>query len=158
MQKGFTLVETLIILSVFIILIGISTINLLNAKHQSSLSTSVDKFIADLKQQQLKAMVGDTEGSGIISDYGIHFETTSYTLFRNIYSGTSDFVVKLPDTIQISTDLSVPYVLFEKGSGIFSNYETPNPNNKNTITFRDPVDNSQKEITLNQYGVIVKIE
>lgn len=151
LQAGFTIVEALLVMSIFIILTGLSTINLLKAKHSSSLSASVDTFIADLKQQQLKAMVGDTEGSGAISDYGIHFETTSYTLFRNTYEGTTDFIVKLPDTIQISTGFTDSQIIFQKGTGEVLNAP-------NTITLRDPLDGSQKEITINVYGVITQIQ
>lgn len=155
LQAGFTIIETLLVMSIFIILAGLSTINLLNAKHKSSLSTSVDTFISDLKQQQLKAMIGDTEGSGVISNYGIHFETTSYTLFRNTYLGTSDFTVNLPDTIRISTGLSGSQILFSKGSGEVANYD-PVPAN-NIIIISDPIDGNQKIITINEYGVVVGV-
>ena len=58
-QAGFTLIEILVASSILIILIGLTTINVLHAHRQSVLAGSFDKFIADLKQQQLKTKNND---------------------------------------------------------------------------------------------------
>lgn len=148
-QAGFTLIEVIVMVSLFLALLGLSTINLLNAQHKSYLSTTVDTFIADLKQQQLKAMTGDTEGTGNISNYGVHFETTSYTLFRDIYNvaNTANFVVNLSGTIQVSTGFPSSQIIFQKGSGEVVNAP-------NTITFRDTASGEEKVVTINVYGVV----
>lgn len=157
MQKGYTLTEVIIVMSTFILLTGLSTISLLGAKHRSSLSASVDTFIADLKQQQLKAMVGDTEGRAASGNYGIFFGAGTYTLFHDAYSSTdtSNFNASLGDSIQFS-DITFPgsQIVFLQGSGNINNYEST----MSAITIKDIVDNSQKTITINEYGVITQIQ
>lgn len=158
LDAGITLIEALLVMSIFAIIVGMASINLVGSKNSPSSWASVETFMADLKQQQLKAMVGDTQGSGDISDYGIHFETTTYTLFRGTYvvSNTSNFVVTLPAAIQVSTGLSGSQILFSKLTGDVSNYD-PVPAN-NYITFTDTTINSQKKITVNKHGVINQIQ
>ena len=150
-QKGFTLIELIIVMAIFATLVGISTISLLNVKHKSTLNTVVNTFLADLKEQQIKAMVGDTEGSGVVYNYGIHFETSTYTLFHGTYSsgGTGNFVVPLTDTVQFNSFSQGNSIIFAKGSGEASGMTT--------ITLIDTVDNNQKTITVNQYGVVTGI-
>lgn len=156
-QAGFTIIEALLVMSIFIVLAGFSTISLLRAKHSSSLSTSVDTFISDLKQQQLKAMVGDTEGRAASGNYGIFFGAGKYTLFYGAYSSTdsSNFDVSLGDSIQFS-DITFPgsKIVFKQGSGEIESYI----DGSNTITIKDIMDNSQKIITLNEYGVVTQIQ
>lgn len=156
LQKGFTIVEVLVVISILIVLIGLSTINLLNAKHQSSLSTSVDTFITDLKQQQLKAMVGDTEGRSTSDNYGIFFGTNTYKLFHGTFSSSdpTNFNVTLGDSIQFS-DVTFPgsQIIFLKGSGEVDNYTS----GSSTVTVKDILDNNQRTITVNEYGVITAI-
>lgn len=155
-QKGITLIELILVVSITMLLAGYATVNLLNAKRQSSLSTSIDKFIVDLKQQQLKAMLGDTEGRNTSDNYGIQFGATNYTLFHGTYSSgdSTNFNIALGDNIQFST-INFPnsQIIFLKGSGEISNYN----NNSNTITIKDIINNSQKTITINIYGVVTTI-
>ncbi len=105
-----------------------------------------------MKEQQIKAMVGDTEGTASVSAYGVHFDTATYTLFRNTY-GTGNFVISLPSTIHISSTFPSPQIIFATGSGELTNYVS----NSATITFSDTADNSQKVITLNKYGVVTNV-
>src|SRR5438874_474005 len=97
-QHGFTLIELIVITAIFTTLLGFMTLNFLNVRNRTSITAELNSMIAELKEQQIRAMVGDTAGSGTSNyDYGIHFETTSYTLFRSTY-GTSNFVINLPST------------------------------------------------------------
>jgi prepilin-type N-terminal cleavage/methylation domain-containing protein len=145
---GFSLVEYMLVMAIFLILAGLGTINLSGAKQRASLSTTVDTLVSDLRGQQLKAMVGDTEGSGSgsASNYGIHFGTSDYTLFRGSY-GTGNFVVNLGDQIQVGTPGTE--VLFTKGTGeIGGTFQ---------VTLKDVSNASSKTITLNRYGVVTAI-
>jgi type II secretory pathway pseudopilin PulG len=158
-QTGITLIELLVVISILIVLTGLTTINVLHARHQSILTASVDTFIADLKQQQLKAMVGDTEGRNDSDNYGIHFGTNTYTLFHGTYSSNdqTNSTIQLGDNIQLSS-ITFPgsQIIFLKNSGEISGFDQ-NPN-KNTITLVDISNNLQKKITINRYGIITKIE
>jgi type II secretory pathway pseudopilin PulG len=143
---GFTLAELVVIIGIALTMLALSTIALSRSQQKASLSATVDTFIADLKEQQAKAMVGDTEGSLSISAYGIDFETTQYTLFRNTYTAgsSSNFVVSLPPTVHATSSS----ITFAKGSG-----ETTAA----TVTFTDTSTNEQRTVTLNKYGVITAI-
>ncbi len=155
-NRGYTLTEIIIVMSILILLTGLTTISLLNAKHKSSLSASVDTFIADLKQQQLKAMLGDTEGRISSGNYGIFFAGGTYTLFHGDYSSTdsANFDLSLGDNIEFS-NITFPgsQIVFLQGSGEIDAYVS----GLNTITIKDIIDNNQKTLTINEYGVVEQI-
>lgn len=146
------MVEFLLTMGIFGILAGIATINLVNVSQRNSLNTTVDIFVADLKEQQLKAMVGDTEGSGSISNYGIRFSTSQYTMFRSIY-GTSNFVINLPGVVTVTSTFPNNEIVFLKGSGELSSFTA----GSNTITLTDTTSGQQKVLTINRYGVVTGI-
>src|SRR6185503_19238946 len=99
-QKGFTAIEVILVIGMLFILLGLISVNLFKFQNKSQLSATVGSFLADYKEQQVKAMSGDSESTGVVAKYGIHFETSSYTEFRNAY-GTSNFTVSLPTGTQI---------------------------------------------------------
>lgn len=152
---GFTLVEILIIMGILAILFTITSLNLSNTVPKSSLDNALSLLIADLKQQQLHALTGDTQGQSSSSNYGIYFGSGKYTLFRgNNYnaSDTSNYDVNLDD-INTSSTASGGVIIFVKNSGQILNYSPTN----NTITFTQINIGSSKTITINKYGVIESI-
>lgn len=151
-QKGYTSIEITLVGALVLILIGLSTTNLMQFQHTTQLSSTINSFLADFKEQQIKAMVGDTAGTGSITNYGVHFETASYTLFRSSY-GTDNFVVSLPADVQFTTTFPSSQIIFLKGSGAVSGFTS----GQNTITMHNTADNSQKVITVNQYGVVTSV-
>lgn len=151
-QSGFSLVEITLVISIFAVLLSLATLNLFQFQHSSQLNATVSSFLADYKEQQIKAMTGDTSGSGALSNYGIYFGTTSYTEFQNTY-GTSNFSVSLPSGVQFSTTLPGSQILFLKGSGMVSGFTSGH----NTITIKDTVNNTQHIITVNMYGVVTSV-
>ncbi len=148
-MKGFTVIEMALVVGIFFILAGLVTVNLFKFQHTSQLSSTLESFLADYKEQQIKAMVGDTDNTGIVANYGVHLQTSSYTLFRNSY-GTGNFTVSLPSTLQFTTSFPSSQVIFTTGSGSLTSFTS----GQNTITLKDTVDGSQKVITINRYGVI----
>jgi prepilin-type N-terminal cleavage/methylation domain-containing protein len=90
-QKGFTLVEFLLVMAIFAVLAGIATVNLFTFQRQSQLNASLDIFIADLKEQQMKAMSGDAAGESTVENYGINFDSANYryVLFKGTYSAAN---------------------------------------------------------------------
>lgn len=154
-QTGFSLVELVVVMFIFSFLFIFITVALLNIKHQSSLVTSIDTLITDLKSQQLKAMVGDTEGRVDPDTYGIYFGSNQYTLFHGTYSpsDSSNFVVTLGDNIQFGT-ISFPasLVSFAQDSG-----EVVGAESLNTIIVQNTQTNERKAITINKYGVVTAI-
>jgi len=152
-RAGFTLPELLIVMAILSILFGFMTPNLLHFRQRSVLNTTVDTLVTDLKSQQNKAMVGDTEGSGTISDYGVYFETNRYILFRgSSYDplAPSNFSINLDPSLTFSSiNLPSSRVVFSKGSG-----ETGLVSGSDTITLTDSTNSDQKIIKINIYGAI----
>lgn len=153
---GLTLIELLLVMAIFSSLVGISTISLLNVKHKTTLSSVVNTFLTDLKEQQLKAMVGDTEGRSGIDSYGISFGSNTYTLFHGSgpQGDSTDFILTLSDAIQF-TNIKFPSskLIFLKGSGEVSGFAS----GSNSVTFIDTTDNNTQTVTINRYGVVTGI-
>ena len=148
-------------MAIFIMLLGIITLNLNTAKQKASIETTVDVLLTDLSQQQLKAMVGDTEGRGTHADYGIHMDTTSYTYFHDSYSvaESTNFVINLPDNFEVTTTFPSNQVIFEKGSGEISCFVNETcADGTNIITVTDTTNNQQKTIELNRYGIVTEVQ
>jgi prepilin-type N-terminal cleavage/methylation domain-containing protein len=153
-QKGFSILEVILAMSVLTILMAIASINLLSAANKTYQNTTAQTLYADLKSQQIKAMNGDTEGSGTTGAYGIYFQPTQYTLFRGItYSAANptNFTVKIPDDVNF-VNISFPnsQVIFASGSGAFANYA----NNANSVIIKNIEGLTQKTVTLNRFGVV----
>jgi prepilin-type N-terminal cleavage/methylation domain-containing protein len=155
-KKGFTLVEISVVLGIIAVMVTYSVINLSTVQHTAYLSTTIDTFVSDLKQQQLKAMVGDTEGRGANDYYGVYFGTTDYALFHGstYVAGSSNPVIPLTTSVQF-TNVTFPQsqIVFNKGSGEIVGFAV----GSNTITLRNIITNEQKTITINRYGVITQI-
>jgi len=143
-NSGFTQTELLLTMGIFVLLSSFAISNLLGSQRTSSLTGAVDTFVADVREQQVKAMVGDTEGTGTLSNYGVHFTTTQYTLYRTAY-GTSNYTVTLPNTVQVSGS----EILFLKGSGEIAA--------ATTVTFTDLTNGRLKTVTINRYGVVTAV-
>ena len=153
-QKGFTILEVILAMSVLMILLGIATINLLGAANKTYQTTTAATLYVDLKTQQIKAMNGDTEGSGTTGAYGVYFQPTQYIMFRgNSYSAANptNFTVKIPDDVKF-TSISFPnsQIVFASGSGAFANYT----NGQNSVVVTNVENLSQKTVTLNRFGVV----
>jgi len=153
--KGFSLVELLLTMSVIAILIGISTMNFTGIQHKTTLAATVDGLVANLSQQQIKAMVGDTEGRQVLDNYGVYFGATSYTLFNDIYysTGSANFSENLPASQQVTSTFSNSQIIFQKGSGEILNYDPL----QSSISVQDLTSGEQKIIQFNRYGVITSI-
>lgn len=156
-SRGFTLVEFLLVMSIFAVLAGIATVNLLSFQRQSQLNATVNTFIADLKEQQMKAMSGDTSGEASMENYGVNLDAANfqYILFKGSYSAadTTNFAVAVPRSVNISTTFPNAQISFEKGSGEIVGYAS----NSATITLQDSSNSDQKVIRLNRYGVITGV-
>lgn len=147
LTRGFTLIELIIVMAIFSTLVGLATISLANTERNTSISSEINKIIPDIKQQQIKAMAGDSEGSGAVNDYGIHFGSTSYTLYRGTYvaGNSSNFVVQMSPNITISgSDMT-----FIRGSGELSG--------ATTFVLTDTTNGSTKTVSVNKYGAITGI-
>lgn len=156
-QKGFTLIEILLVMTIFAAILGFTAVSFLKTKHTSSLNSTLDKIISDMKSQQLKAMIGSTDAGQNGSSYGIYIAQENYTLFRgNSYSSTdsANLTVSLNQNI-IITNILLPNnsLVFSQKSGEISGFDS----NNNSITIKNTAGNEQKTITINRYGIVTSV-
>jgi prepilin-type N-terminal cleavage/methylation domain-containing protein len=151
-QRGFTLIELMVVITITAILLGFTTINLVGSQQRASLNAIEQELLADLKQQQLKAMIGDTEGRETSDTYGIHFDSGKYTLFHGTYSSTdsANFAINLDQNFQFQSPGTD--IIFSKISGEISAGSITN------IAIRDTTNGNVKTITVNRYGVVTQIQ
>lgn len=152
-----SMAEIVLISGIFLLLLAIGIVNFPRIQQSSSLNATLETFLSNLKDQQIKAMTGYTDGGTSADQYGIHFDTTSYTLFRGTYP-TGSFTVNLPPTINITTQMKIfgsedTQIVFMKGTGELAGCCTV----ANTITLVDTSTNISKTITFNEFGVITGI-
>lgn len=153
-KNGITLIETSVVIAVIATLFGFITLNLLSSKESASQSTTLDIFISDLRQSQLKAMVGDTEGRVSSDSYGVFIGATSYTLFHGPTYNVSDptnYTVNLGDNeVFTSVQFSGNLLQFANMSGELVGFVP----GANKLSIRNDNNGSQKDIQVNKYGVV----
>lgn len=140
-------------MGIIAILVSFITINLLKPQTTASTSSSAQVLIADLREQQIKAMAGDSEGTGAAQAHGIYIESTRYTLFRgtNYSAGEpSNFTIDLESGLALSTTLPQQQIVFANRSGEVAGYTA----GSDTITLSHTQSGEQKVITINRYGAI----
>lgn len=150
-QKGFTLIELIVVLAIFSIILGIITINLFRTHEQTTLGTTVELLITDLKQQQIKSMSGDTDITTIAKPHGIYFTSTSYTLFTgDTYTANNptNTVIELPPTVTITTLPSTNPIIFAHASGTLTS----------ATSFVIGGSSDQQTVHLNTLGVIYSVD
>ena len=148
--SGFTLVELLIIIGLFTILSSFAVINLIRPQTKANLDATVTVLISDIKEQQLKAMIGDA-GGDTPGAYGVYFGTNQYTLFKgSTYSpsDTNNFVVSFQGDATSTTTFASSQVVFSQRSGEVASFSASN----NTVTITSSGD--AKTITINALGTI----
>jgi type II secretory pathway pseudopilin PulG len=150
-NAGFTLVEISVVGAILVSLLGLITISLVSSQQKASLASRIEVLLVDLKQQQLKAMIGDTEGRISSDSYGIHFDPDRYVLFHGLtYSSAEDsnFAIDLDNNMQFNnTEFDV---IFSKLSGQISSPVI--------IELQDNTNSRLKRIHLNIYGTVTQIE
>ena len=156
-KHGFTLPELVIVLGVLVVLFSLSSVNLINFYHKNSLGVSVNSIVSDIKQQQIKAMVGDTEGRAPNNAYGIYFQSDNYTLFQGTAYSPSDsynFTINLEDDIGFSNIMFTGQLLvFATSSGEVVGYTA----NFDYVTVQNIRSGETKTIRFNKYGTITNI-
>lgn len=157
-QDGFSFVEIIVVMGILFTLIGIGSLALVSTRSNVSLNTTISTLVSDLKSQQIKSMVGDTEGRATNDAYGIYFEQDKYTLFHGLLYSPSDpsnFSVKLDEPARISSiQLPSSSIIFSLKSGDVVGFSP----SQNSLTLQDSVTGEQKTIFINSYGVITSVE
>lgn len=157
LQRGYSFIEVIIIMAIGATLVGFIVINLLGSQHRFSLSTSADTLINDIKIQQLKSMVGSTEGRTSTDSYGIAFGQHSYTFFHGTSYNSSDLsnaIFTLDTNILITTTFPSSAIVFQRPTGEIANFSA----NTNTVTLKDTTNNQTITLTFNSLGIITSVQ
>lgn len=155
-QKGITLIELMVVVGILAILFSIGVVSIMNIRVVTTNSTTTTVIASDIKNQQIEAMTGDTEGRGIPDNYGIKILSSSYVLFHgNNYnpSDTSNYSIPTDTGYQLSSTFPNSTVLFASKSGEIVGFI----NNQNTIKLTHTSSGQSKTIQLNKYGTITSI-
>lgn len=158
-EEGFSLIEILLVVSLFIVVLTISSTNLFNplgVEKVNNLSTDITSL---LKDAQAKAMASETSGQGTTSEFGIHFTSSSYTLFKgSIFNpaDTNNFTANVASGLSIAPNLPCPSspndcsnIVFSRLSGEVLNFNQT----QNSLCLADNLGNKIL-LTTNYLGVV----
>ena len=123
-NRGFTLPELLVSVTIILIIFAFAGINLLNIIPNSDLVEITQSFMADAKAQQNSAMLGESAGTSL-SDYSIKINADSYTIFRGqiyVEGAPGNYTVKYPQNITVSDGFANSTITFSALSGDIKNY------------------------------------
>lgn len=152
-NHGFTVVELIVVIALFLIIFSFSWINFGPLFSRSSTDIDSQTLLADIRSQQTQSMSGDSSGGSSQSAYGIYFESDGYTLFKGdgyFSNDPSNFKVSFTsDNLEFS-DILFPNqtVVFEKGSGEVVGFVT----GSSSVSIHDKLTNTSKVIRINKYG------
>lgn len=150
-QKGFTLIEIILVMSILFILFGFTTLSFVKQQNSVSVQSITDSLVSDINSAQNKAMLGDSNAS-----YGIYFQPDRYVLFAgSSYSqnNPSNFIVNIDPGYQISNvTFSNNTVIFASGSGEVNGYAL----GSDSLKIQNANGSSSRTIKLNRYGVIIE--
>lgn len=158
-QNGLTVIELIIVMLFFSILFGTVTINMLGSTYRASMNSQITTLISDIKNQQLKAMAGETATGGVNENYGIYFATDRYILFRgSVYNvnNPSNFTVNLDPNLSFPTasaTLPGSSVIFSVISGEISGFAPT----KNSLVLSNVTSGVNKTLTFNKLGTIITV-
>lgn len=149
-RRGFTFIETLISISVLALLAVFIVNGLETFRESSALDQAADEALEILREARSKTL-----GSEQASNYGVHFEAGSMTLFKGgsyDSGGQGNIVVALPAIVVISAiDLSTTTasVTFERLSG--------RAEAAGTVTFITSGSQKTKQIEISPAGLSRKL-
>lgn len=123
--RGFTIVELMVVVSLFALIFAFTQINLTGLIAETNLQEQTQAVISDLRRQQQEAMNGSSNTAAPLQPYGIYFDDTSYWVFSGaLFDPATAFEVALEDTIRFSdVRFAQNTVLFEPLSGEVQNYD-----------------------------------
>lgn len=152
--QGFTLVELMVVMTMFAIITTLSFINISGLISHTSLDETVEQVISDVKRQQLRALSGEqVQGS---ARYGVHFDTNSYTLFSgNSYvpGDSHNSVVTMPANVSFTSTLPSNTIFFSEKSGEVVSYDS----NADRVTINSSASNQSQQLEFNVLGVIQRL-
>lgn len=155
LDKGFTLVELMVVLGLFTIIFTLSNVSLSSMIARSSTQEFTQTFVSDLSRQQNRAMTGEA-ASGSATSYGVRLANDSYTLFDGeIFSESSptNTRVPLPADLQLeSISLPQQQLVFAEDSGEVVNFTAT----QSGWVMRNTTTGTTETFQVNRLGVITQ--
>lgn len=146
-QRGFTLVELLIVIGIFVLTVTVSGIFTSVSKNNRDLNDVSVQMVDTLRRARHQTITGNQD---VV--WGIHFETDRYVLFQgDTYSSVDpeniEFV--LPGSVQISA-----ISLTGGGSEVIFDDKFGNTSTDGTITLQSTNATTTTQIIINSAGLI----
>lgn len=158
MSRGFTTIEVVLVIGLLVILLSFSTPNLFNPLGTEKVNSTANEILTSVSDAQAKAINSETLGQISPSEFGIHFTSTSYTIFPGTVFNPSDqknFTTNLDSGLSLSPNLPCPFspndcnnIVFSKLSGEVQNFDP----SKNSLCLADNLNNKIK-LSFNYLGV-----
>ena len=153
-QRGFTLVEIVIVMGMMSILYMLSTQSLFRGIRSATLSEVTNQLHRDMRELQFRAMQGKASQSGATVDYSIRFESDRYIFYPGsvyVSENTENRVVPLDSSMQF-TDISIPNqtIIFARLSGDIRNFTS----GFDSVTLSDTSLQESIRIRVNERGVV----
>lgn len=152
-QRGLTLIELILVVGIIALLFGIGIVGLSSIQIVTARSTAATVLISDIRNQQIKAMVGDTEGRDAPDNYGVKFANDQYILFHgNSYDPLSsdNYSIPMPDAHSVSSSFQNETIIFASESGELIDFV----DGQNSITVTNNPSSTTETIKLNKYGIV----
>ncbi|MFH1188787.1 MAG: GspH/FimT family protein [bacterium] len=152
LQRGFTLVELLIVVVIMVVIGTAGIVKLLRTHRVNALKVEANHIVAELR-----LTINRAEAQENSSQWGIHFENPGggddfYQVWygSDYTSGIKEELIYLPATVVFSGDLvtsgSSKDIVFEKATGL--------PTTAETITIQSMGSSNIIAISINSYGKI----
>lgn len=170
MNRGFTLIEMLVVLAIIILLTGIVVFNVSTERQNSALLRSAQNLSLNLRRAQTYALtVKQFKTYGVPCGWGVHFngaDSTSYVIFADLalaadcsdrdfvraVNGSEDF-----ETVNLETGVTVSSLSNNLSDVVFSPPEpsvTFTPNQTVAIVTLINKNSSTRAININKTGFI----
>lgn len=151
-SKGFTLIELIVVITIFAIVAGFITTNLIRPQTSASVDATVNILMSDLKAQQIKSMVGQSNALPSAQNFGIFLESNKYTLFSgSSYDpfDTNNFTVNLDANITLTNiTFAQNTIIFTRRSGEVNGFSF----GSNSLTIQNAETGEQKSLSVNSLG------
>jgi prepilin-type N-terminal cleavage/methylation domain-containing protein len=178
-QKGFTMMELLVSVSIIALLMGIFITNYRGGSRQLELSLAAQKLASDIRLAQNKCL-GSAEYNGAVPEggWGIYFDKSvnnkRYLIFADLNNNklydvgeaTVDYggmIEDLPANISVdnlkfnvsnTTRLDITFVPPDPTTNIYNSSFSPATTTLGSIVLRESVNNSVSTVNVNSFGLI----
>jgi prepilin-type N-terminal cleavage/methylation domain-containing protein len=141
-QKGFTLVELLLVLAIFVILFAIVGTISLNTLPSTQLTTQTDRVESMLRKAQSRTVSRHAD-----TVWGVHLTSSDATLFAGVSYAARD--VSYDETLTFPSGVTVSGL-----TDILFAYRTGATSNTGTITLTHAATGTTKTLTVNTSGAV----